>query len=370
MEASEGKKNIRIGQLLTGAGVLSEAQIDEALEKAERQGEPLGQILVHSGKICDEKLRIVIEIQALVRDSQIPYETALKALAKTTKFAELPDILTELGHSTLATEQTNRLGDLLVSAGIITTDELERALKLGQSAGLPIGHIIMALGLAWRELLETALCLQQDLREQSVDRSTAIRTLQALFEKGVPTPVLAFDDKVMPAVASNLTVKDLFDCDPPPYVVQEDKRKMVAQRLIEMVAGGTLSKEGAIQVFKALSAGKSFLESIASIAPEGTQSKISMRFRDLLRVVGLVNIGQLEKAGVPARAKACAEDTLFTQRVLLKERVINERSCFGAVRCYNLMAIGLITAVQGVNLLQKFIEGDYELFDDVLDIEN
>src|SRR4051812_43848204 len=53
-----------------------------------------------------------------------------------------------------------RLGDLLLSAGLITQEQLDESLALAQTAGKPLGHVLVEPGLVPAHSIAMALAAQ------------------------------------------------------------------------------------------------------------------------------------------------------------------------------------------------------------------
>ncbi|MBM3275916.1 MAG: hypothetical protein FJZ00_12240 [Candidatus Sericytochromatia bacterium] len=56
-------KRLRIGEILTRAGVISEAQLQVALAKQQLPREPIGEILISLGYVTSEQIRNALELQ-------------------------------------------------------------------------------------------------------------------------------------------------------------------------------------------------------------------------------------------------------------------------------------------------------------------
>ena len=69
---SPSKQNIRVGELLTGAGMITETQFQDALQKSKRIRQPLGSILSQSGLISTKDLRNAMKVQLLYRSGALP----------------------------------------------------------------------------------------------------------------------------------------------------------------------------------------------------------------------------------------------------------------------------------------------------------
>jgi hypothetical protein len=73
---------IKIGQLLLGAGLLSGADLAEALEIAIESGQLIGRVLVMSGFVSDEQLKAGLGLQEKLRLNQISIDQAITELSK------------------------------------------------------------------------------------------------------------------------------------------------------------------------------------------------------------------------------------------------------------------------------------------------
>ncbi|MBP7863575.1 hypothetical protein KA183_17950 [bacterium] len=73
---------IKIGQLLLGAGLLTGADLAEALEIATESGQLIGRVLVMSGFVSEEQLKAGLSLQEKLRLNQISIDQAIKELTK------------------------------------------------------------------------------------------------------------------------------------------------------------------------------------------------------------------------------------------------------------------------------------------------
>lgn len=73
---------IKIGQLLLGAGLLSGADLAEALEIAKESGQLIGRVLVMSGFVSDEQLKAGLSVQERIRNNQLSLDAGIRELSK------------------------------------------------------------------------------------------------------------------------------------------------------------------------------------------------------------------------------------------------------------------------------------------------
>lgn len=170
--------HVRIGDLLMGAGIVADEFIKSALASFEDQGMPLGKILTMSGYLTEPQLRRALEIQFLVNDRRLPIDIAVMVLSLAHRdgltLAEAFERSNVVQPDDLL---SNKLGQLLIGAGVISQPMLDEALTVSQSSGLPLGHIFCYQGSISQQLLETALLGQQLVRRGSLSRESCVAAI-------------------------------------------------------------------------------------------------------------------------------------------------------------------------------------------------
>jgi len=73
--------HFRIGLLLTEAGIIAPEQLDDAISKSEKEGQPFLRVLVGSGELKHHELQAVIRAQSLIWSGWLDVEKAIKALS-------------------------------------------------------------------------------------------------------------------------------------------------------------------------------------------------------------------------------------------------------------------------------------------------
>lgn len=111
-EAKPAEQNVkRLGDLLIERGLLSDEELNRALEESKNQGVLLGKYLVQEGYITEQ---------------------------------ELVPILTELFGGTIQNEKKKKkLGQILVERGMVTKEQLAKALEIGNKKGLRLGKVLL-----------------------------------------------------------------------------------------------------------------------------------------------------------------------------------------------------------------------------------
>lgn len=183
-QQAQGTTHIRIGELLMQSEILSSDFIRDALERFEQRGLPIGKVLVMSGYLTESELRQALEVQSLVNDGHLPLELGVTVLRVAHKeHISLNDAFQRSGLVQPEDQETNRLGQLLVAAGIVTDRDLEEALQINVRTGLPLGHVFCFHGYVSQAILYTALQVQESIRRNAIGRPEAVLGLNAAAKR-------------------------------------------------------------------------------------------------------------------------------------------------------------------------------------------
>ena len=174
----------KLGELLVDLGVFTEEEIRETVQIAVQIGLPLGRALILSNKLREEQLRIVLQIQSLLKDHVLDMPTASNVL-KAVRFEglTLSAALQKCGvaHKPGPDDkmQRSKLANLLLDAGLVSEEDIEEAVKIGYETGTPVGRMLVVSGRINHSVLARALEIQVMLRENKMSHSEAIQLLKA-----------------------------------------------------------------------------------------------------------------------------------------------------------------------------------------------
>jgi len=167
-----------IGDLLVKAGVISQKQLDEAIKLSGSKHLQLGQMLIMGGSINAAQLQAAVDAQSLVRDRTIDLNEALKVLKQACKSGQsISDVLAS-AQTKQAGSQTNKLGEVLLEAGLINSDQFSKAMQRSLATGLPLGRILVLNNTLADAVLSLALDLQVRIRDEMIGRMEAIDALR------------------------------------------------------------------------------------------------------------------------------------------------------------------------------------------------
>jgi len=171
--------DLRIGSLLVGFDLLDADQVNQAIVASAELQLPLGTVLVMFDFISEHSVRATIRAQSMLKDGILTMDTASKAIwIAHTEGCSFDRALTKIGWTSDSPDATvNRLGDLLLSAEVITEKQLDTALTVTESTALPLGRVLVATGALAEATLNIALDVQRELREGQLTRDAAVERL-------------------------------------------------------------------------------------------------------------------------------------------------------------------------------------------------
>jgi hypothetical protein len=151
--------DLRLGELLTRAGLLPQARLDAALAEQVTHNGKLGALLVELGLIEEAELYAILNLQSGLH------------------MAAAEDIILFLRA---------RLGDILLGAAAVTEEQLLRALLQQERSGEPLGEILLRQGAISLAVREGALGFQRTLSSPFRER---FRLGRMLLEAAIVDPV-------------------------------------------------------------------------------------------------------------------------------------------------------------------------------------
>lgn len=183
MSEDSNPRLVKIGELLIGVGIMTTGDLTEAIQISKRMGVPIGRVLVMSGCVSETNLQRALEMQSLIKDGLVDVDTAIKALRDAfKKNCEIQEALKEYNWTPQKDVASNKLGDLLVDAAIVSRNQLDKALEASFQAGMPLGGTLVLQGVLSPQLLPTVLHIQEQIRDGKMTRLDAVTSLkQALM---------------------------------------------------------------------------------------------------------------------------------------------------------------------------------------------
>lgn len=372
-----------IGDLLRGAKLIQIHDLTNAVQVASKTGLPVGRVLVMLGLVTSETVHAALQAQSLVRDRLITMEVATKAIGMVASYRiDLERALECLGSLPGREFETNKLGDLLVLAGLITNDCLVESLKTSQHLNLPLGRILVLKNILKEHTVEAALNAQVLLRDGVIDRKTAVAALKSArkthtsLESCLTAAGVDSGNKRQTIRLGELFVLAEIVTEPDLLAAVEiglNEGTQIGQvlmqfgfinsdtletslKLQEMVHKHSLSVSQAVQVLRLYLQGVDIPHAIASIAEPEVNPVQAVGLAEVLYLSGLVPQEDTEKALAISYASRIPFNKVLLQYNMIKEEALNV-----ATRCLLLMGENLLTAEEAIVAMHHCIWSGTEL---------
>lgn len=363
-----GSAPVRLGDLLTSAGLLKAEELRQAMLIAKSQSLPVGRVIIMSGFMSEQHLQAAVQCQSLLKDGLLNTENAVAALR--TLYREncsLDEALHKLGIQQGG--QTNKLGELLIEAGLLTKEQLESSLLHGQTSGLPLGRVLVVTGILTEQMLASVLNAQILVRDKRVDREQAISSLKAARDRQVPLEqTLAETGIAMPnsetvRLGELLVMAKLLEEAQLMQIVEVGlvKEQPIGQVLVESGVVNENTLQQALSVQNYVSSGKlrkslsgqvlelvhnqnlSIEAALERVQPERQQISNNLPLYQFLQLAGVIGPKDIEDA-----LKAGSRNAQLMGQMLLLTGAVDQNLLQIAMKCSDLMAQGILKAEQAV----------------------
>ena len=191
------RRNIRLGELLILAGILTESDMMNAVELSLTREEPLGAVLIALGLITTDQLRLALRLQESISVGSIDIQSATDTLILETGNSLIPK-LTDVEpdvtpkRSRLAEQHEApklRIGELLKLCGFVLEEEIQSAIALARDYPSVLGRMLVVNGYIDESTLLAALRCQFMVRNKLITVDQAVAAMQYARQMK-----LSFDD--------------------------------------------------------------------------------------------------------------------------------------------------------------------------------
>jgi hypothetical protein len=174
------KKDWRLGTILTELSLLSPDELEFALKMTRSTGMPLGSVLLVTGALTKEELRAMIQAQSMLKDQLVDETDLLSAmpLLKEQQSLGLEGALRRIKWHRDTNVPTNKLGELLVSAKLLSQLDLAKGLAHNRSSLQPLGRTLVLIGALSPRALQHALVIQERIRKGELSREQGVTFLR------------------------------------------------------------------------------------------------------------------------------------------------------------------------------------------------
>jgi hypothetical protein len=365
--------HLRIGELLIDVGILNQEKVSRAVTIAQKRSLPVGRALVMSGLLSEQVLQAALQAQSLYRDGLINHDESVKAMAMVSdQGITLDEALSLLRWVRDKKVVTNRLGELLVEADILSETELEGYLDRSKDSGLPLGRFLSSIGVVPESLIMAALNMQMLIREGKVERDAAIRALGEARSRQFSLDRLARDvsaddfpsslsvrlgellikariikaDQLMAAVESALLQnKQLGQVFVGAQVISKEELDS-ALMLQDMVANGSLKPSRAAEAMARLHTNAlSLSEAITQASAMEIENGETITLGTFLGLAGVVTAQDIIEYGNP-------ENSTLLGKQLVAAGKVSEFFLRDCQRIHTLIVEGMVTLERAIVILK------------------
>lgn len=235
------------GTLFVGAGFITPGQLEEAKKTADSLSVPLERALVMLKMVSDDSVGKVQEADEMVSGGVISVDMAVRALRlarqHSMKVKDAVGVLGEIHKKTGRVQTiTTPLTELLLSANMVTGEQVGRAIQQAQDTGMQTGRILVLNRDVSSWMMTAALNALILVRDGKIDKDQAQKALstvghrrisieQALFELGLYVEKEGKTIKLgeLAALAGFLSDSDMLEC----LEIELVKEKQFGQILLE-----------------------------------------------------------------------------------------------------------------------------------------
>jgi hypothetical protein len=171
-----------VRELLIRTNLVDEEYLDKVLALTRRM--PLGRVLELEGHCKETTVEAAFELQRLMQGGHISIENAISALELVGYHnIDLDTVLRRMGVITGGLK-ASEFAHLLIDSGLISSEQLECALRHGHITNLPVGSVLVCTGVISDTMLKAALLAESLVRSAALLYEDAVRLLDELRVRG------------------------------------------------------------------------------------------------------------------------------------------------------------------------------------------
>lgn len=179
------KQVAKLGDLLIGADILSETQLQHALQVANQTLQPVGRVLVDLKYLEQSDIDGAATLQVMLLENQLPVATAVRALGRAHRSkVTLDEALQAIGWVPLQVKEESEIGLFLVDASIITRAIYEDILQKSAQEKCQFGTYLVIKKLLSYNLLNSCLQAMVLVSQEKLSRLEAVAVARHVFVSG------------------------------------------------------------------------------------------------------------------------------------------------------------------------------------------
>jgi len=151
---------IRLGELLSLAGLISESQLLNAVELGLISQKPLGQVLIETNLVSEEILKVALQLQDLVMKGTLRPLQASQVLVQVKETGKsIPEAVALIERGAASDTIDITLKDFLMTSKTVTTDDIATAFEVSVNNNQILGRMLLLSGIIDESTLQAAMRL-------------------------------------------------------------------------------------------------------------------------------------------------------------------------------------------------------------------
>lgn len=178
-------RNIKFGDLLTQAGIVTEGDKISAMEVGLAENKKMGEVLVQNGMIAPTVVDESLKLQELVSSGEISGIQAADILRQShARRVSIDVIMGERVGRQQEVERVNGVFELLVGSGALSGDNFNKAQNLARQASVSIAEIIVAKDMIDKRIINAACQGQKLMQEGLLKQPQCVSALKLVISTG------------------------------------------------------------------------------------------------------------------------------------------------------------------------------------------
>jgi len=378
---SEATKPIRFGDLLVQLQLVDPSDLHDALIVAPQFGLPLGRTLVLSGRITEEELQLVVELQPMINQHGFALQSAVQAASKVrNEGMTAADALKSSGVHNAVDRAT--LGNMLLEAGLIDSSQLSEAGRSSYETGMRLGRVLVLNNYISHAALAKALEVQYMVRSKRISIEQGIEMLNSQVPKQqalalearaiLPAPHkkqvrfgeflvlsgMATESEILTAMESSLNNQLSLEESIIKLGLISKRVYDRACQLHEKVCSGEMQLPQAADEMHRMVFGAPAVQADGSPVNKNDQSPV---LGELLKMTGLVDDSDISEA-----IELSNKYPSLIGKMLVISGAIDEATLIASLRCQYLLKHGYLDLAGAIKALQ-YCKTNKVSFDDALE---
>ncbi len=384
--SSKDTQSSQLVPILLGSGVLTREQVEAGTKLAAELDLELQEALVDAGITEADKLEAPIKALKQVEEKKITLDMAIRAvrlvIQNKVSLEDAVKSIEKLHQQThIVVSATNELTQLLMSAKMLSREDLGNALKHSTDAGMMIGQWLLTDDKLTTKQLYTALSAVYMMRETGLDKDKAAQGLryarkrevsfeQALFELGFFIHPDAKTTRVgeLFEMANLVTMEEMAEC----LEIELFKKKPFGQILVERgiitrdqlesaeTLQGSINK-GTLKPFQAAEALRRVIKENSDVYATIAEYQLLHKPDSNTRLGDLLVESEVCKREELEQAMANTDSAVKIGKLLLDSKLLTEEVLYKTLRVQTLMRFGYLPRTQAVELLGLCVKKDISL---------